>query len=93
MQPTDWGGDIEMIEVSAIKHQNLDTLLETVLLQADIMDLKASPTRRASGVVLEAKLDKGRGFSWNNFGSTGNFNCWRSIYCWTVSWKSQGYVF
>ncbi len=61
VQPIDWGGDTEMVEVSAKKRQNLDTLLETVLLQADIMDLKASPTRRASGVVLEAKLDKGRG--------------------------------
>lgn len=61
LQPQDWGGDTEMIEVSAKQRQNLDALLETVLLQADIMDLKASPTRRASGVVLEAKLDKGRG--------------------------------
>ncbi|MDQ3801118.1 MAG: translation initiation factor IF-2 [Acidobacteriota bacterium] len=61
LQPQDWGGDTEMIPVSAKKRQNLDTLLETVLLQADIMELKASPTRRASGVVLEAKLDKGRG--------------------------------
>ncbi len=61
LQPLDWGGDIEMIPVSAKKRENIDTLLETVLLQADIMDLKASPTRRASGVVLEAKLDKGRG--------------------------------
>jgi translation initiation factor IF-2 len=61
LQPTDWGGDIEMVPVSARQHENLDTLLETVLLQADILDLKASPTRRASGVVLEAKLDKGRG--------------------------------
>src|SRR5690606_35499428 len=61
LQPTDWGGDIEMVPVSAKKRDNLDTLLETVLLQADILDLKASPTRRASGVVLEAKLDKGRG--------------------------------
>ncbi|MGI8544221.1 MAG: translation initiation factor IF-2, partial [Aridibacter sp.] len=61
LQPTDWGGDTEMIEVSAKNRTNLDILLETVLLQADIMDLKASPTRRASGVVLEAKLDKGRG--------------------------------
>ena len=61
LQPVDWGGDIEMVPVSAKKHENLDTLLETVLLQADILDLKASPTRRASGVVLEAKLDKGRG--------------------------------
>lgn len=61
LQPVDWGGDIEMIPVSAKKKENLDTLLETALLQADIMDLKASPTRLASGVVLEAKLDKGRG--------------------------------
>jgi translation initiation factor IF-2 len=61
LQPIEWGGDIEMVPVSAKKKENLDTLLETVLLQTDIMDLKASPTRRASGVVLEAKLDKGRG--------------------------------
>ncbi len=61
VQPLDWGGDVEMVPVSAKKKENLDTLLETVLLQADIMELRASPTRRASGVVLEAKLDKGRG--------------------------------
>lgn len=61
LQPVDWGGNVEMVPVSAKKRENLDTLLETVLLQADILDLKASPTRRASGVVLEAKLDKGRG--------------------------------
>jgi len=61
LQPVEWGGDIEMVEVSAKNRTNLDTLLETVLLQADILDLKASPTRRASGVVLEAKLDRGRG--------------------------------
>ncbi|MFN0280177.1 MAG: translation initiation factor IF-2 [Pyrinomonadaceae bacterium] len=61
LQPVDWGGDIEMVPVSAKKHENLKTLLDTVLLQADILELKASPTRRASGVVLEAKLDKGRG--------------------------------
>jgi translation initiation factor IF-2 len=61
LQPVDWGGDIEMVPVSAKKREGLDTLLETVLLQADMLELKASPTRRASGVVLEAKLDKGRG--------------------------------
>jgi len=61
LQPVDWGGDVEMVPVSAKKREGLDTLLETVLLQADILALKASPTRRASGVVLEAKLDKGRG--------------------------------
>ncbi len=61
LNPVEWGGDIEMIPVSAIKGENLDTLLETVLLSADILELKASPTRQASGLVLEAKLDKGRG--------------------------------
>jgi translation initiation factor IF-2 len=61
LQPVDWGGETEMVPVSAKNREGLDTLLETVLLQADILDLKASPTRRASGVVLEAKLDKGRG--------------------------------
>lgn len=61
LQPIDWGGDVEMVPVSAKKRENLDTLLETVLLTSDILELKASPTRLASGVVLEAKLDKGRG--------------------------------
>lgn len=61
LQPIDWGGDVEMVPVSAKTGQGLDTLLETVLLQADILELRASPTRRAAGVVLEAKLDKGRG--------------------------------
>ena len=61
LQPVDWGGDTEMVAVSAKKREGLTTLLDTVLLQADILELKASPTRRASGVVLEAKLDKGRG--------------------------------
>jgi translation initiation factor IF-2 len=61
VQPVDWGGDVEMVPVSAKTREGLDTLLETVLLQADILELRASPTRRAAGVVLEAKLDKGRG--------------------------------
>ena len=61
LNPSDWGGDIEMVPVSAIKKENLDTLLEIVLLSTDLLELKASPTRQASGVVLEAKLDKGRG--------------------------------
>jgi translation initiation factor IF-2 len=50
-----------MVQVSAKKRQNLDTLLETILLTSDILNLRASPTRLASGVVLEAKLDRGRG--------------------------------
>jgi translation initiation factor IF-2 len=50
-----------MVEVSARQKQNLDTLLETILLTADILELKASPTRLAAGVVLEAEIDRGRG--------------------------------
>ncbi|HEX8162579.1 MAG TPA: translation initiation factor IF-2 [Pyrinomonadaceae bacterium] len=61
LNPVEWGGDTEMVEVSAKQRKNLDTLLETVLLTTDILNLKASPTRLASGVVLEAKLDRGRG--------------------------------
>lgn len=61
LQPIEWGGDIEMVQVSAKQKQNIDSLLETILLTSDILDLKASPTRLASGVVLEAKLDRGRG--------------------------------
>jgi translation initiation factor IF-2 len=61
LQPVEWGGTTEMVEVSARQKQNLDTLLETILLTADILELKASPTRRAAGVVLEAEIDRGRG--------------------------------
>ncbi|MCA1617952.1 MAG: translation initiation factor IF-2 [Acidobacteria bacterium] len=63
LQPIEWGGEntTEMVPVSAKKRENLDTLLETILLTADILNLKASRTRLASGVVLEAKLDRGRG--------------------------------
>ncbi|HEY0379181.1 MAG TPA: translation initiation factor IF-2 [Pyrinomonadaceae bacterium] len=61
LQPVEWGGETEMVQVSAKRRENLDTLLETILLTADILNLKASPTRLASGVVLEAKLDRGRG--------------------------------
>jgi translation initiation factor IF-2 len=61
LSPLEWGGETEMVQVSAKKRQNLDTLLETILLTSDILNLRASSTRLASGVVLEAKLDRGRG--------------------------------
>lgn len=61
LSPIEWGGETEMVLVSAKKRQNLETLLETILLTSDILTLRASPTRLASGVVLEAKLDRGRG--------------------------------
>ena len=55
------GGDTLDVEVSAMKGTNLDKLLETILLQAEVLDLKANPNREASGLVVEAQLDKGRG--------------------------------
>ena len=57
----DWGGDTIVVPVSAKKNINLDTLLEMVLLQADVLELKANPNRLAKGTVIEAKLDKARG--------------------------------
>jgi len=57
----DWGGDVVMVPVSATTHENVDTLLEMVLLVADIQNLKANPTRPGIGSVLEAELDRGRG--------------------------------
>ena len=59
--PEDWGGTTVMVPVSAKKRQNLDQLLEMILLSTDILELKANPKRNASGAVLEAKLDRGRG--------------------------------
>lgn len=55
------GGDILEVEVSATKKINLDKLLETILLQSEILDLKANPNRTADGVVIESSLDKGKG--------------------------------
>ncbi len=61
LTPEEWGGDTVQVEVSAKQRKNLDLLLEMILLVADMQSLKANPSRLASGTVLEAKLDRGRG--------------------------------
>jgi len=61
LQAVDWGGTIEMVPVSAKTGTGIDALLDTVLLEADIKDLKANKNRRASGVVIESQLSRGRG--------------------------------
>jgi translation initiation factor IF-2 len=61
LTPEEWGGQTVMVEVSAKKKQNLELLLEMILLVTEMSELKANPKRNASGTVLEAKLDKGRG--------------------------------
>ncbi|MDE5589454.1 MAG: translation initiation factor IF-2 [Acetatifactor sp.] len=58
---TDWGGSTEFVPVSAKSGEGIENLLETILLTADILELKANPSRRARGLVIEAELDKGRG--------------------------------
>ncbi len=58
---TDWGGTTEFVPVSAKSGEGIENLLETILLTADILELKANPERRARGLVIEAELDKGRG--------------------------------
>ena len=59
--PEDFGGDVICVDVSATKGTGIPKLLEMIQLQAEVLELRADPTRRASGVVLEAQLDKGRG--------------------------------
>ncbi len=59
--PEAWGGETIYVEVSAKKKINLETLLEMILLQADVLELKANPNKSARGTIIEAKLDKGRG--------------------------------
>jgi translation initiation factor IF-2 len=61
VQTESLGGDILEVEVSATKKMNLDKLLEAILLQSEVLELKANPDRDAEGIVVEAKLDKGRG--------------------------------
>ncbi len=59
--PEEWGGDVICVPVSALTGMGIDDLLENLLLVADMKELKANPNRRAKGLVLEAKLDRGRG--------------------------------
>ena len=59
--PEDWGGDTICVPVSALTGEGIDSLLESVLLVSEMRDLKANPARRAKGIVIEARLDKGRG--------------------------------
>ena len=59
--PEDWGGDVICVPVSALTKMGIEDLLENILLVAEVKELKANPKRRAKGIVIEAKLDKGRG--------------------------------
>ncbi|KAI7737081.1 hypothetical protein M8C21_027311 [Ambrosia artemisiifolia] len=60
-QPEDWGGDVPMVQISALTGKNVDDLLETTMLVAELQELKANPDRNAKGTVIEAGLDKAKG--------------------------------
>ena len=61
LQPVEWGGDVDFVDVSARTRDGLDGLLDTIVAQAEIMELRANPEAAASGTVIESKLDPGRG--------------------------------
>ena len=61
MTPVDWGGDVEFIGVSALTGQGIDDLLENILIQSEMLELKADPTAKVKGAVVESLLEKGRG--------------------------------
>ncbi|MCF7923902.1 MAG: translation initiation factor IF-2 [Candidatus Izimaplasma sp.] len=59
--PDDWGGEVPFVEISALKNEGIDDLLETIQVVSEMKELKANPNREAYGTVIEARLDKGRG--------------------------------
>jgi translation initiation factor IF-2 len=61
LQPVEWSGDVDFVDVSAKTRQGLEELLDTIVAQADLMELRANPDAAASGTVIESKLDPGRG--------------------------------
>jgi translation initiation factor IF-2 len=81
LAPEDWGGETVCVEVSAETGAGIDHLLEMILLQADILDLKASPKRRAEGFVVEARMEPGMGPSATMLISTGTLKVGDPIVC------------
>ncbi len=85
--PEDWGGETIFVHVSALKKQGLQELLEMVLLVAEMAELKSNPTKKAQGVVIEAKLDKGRGVVTTVLVSDGSLRVGDPIICGNISGK------
>ena len=85
--PEDWGGSTVFAEVSAKTKEGIDNLLELILLTADILELKANPKRKARGLVLEAKLDKGKGPVANILVQKGTLHVGDYIACGAASGK------
>jgi translation initiation factor IF-2 len=90
--PSEWGGDTEFVDVSAKSNTNLDGLLETVLIVADLAELKGDPTGRARGSVLEAHLDKGRGPVATVLVQKGTLRVGHALVCGTTHCKVRAMV-
>ncbi|MBN2795884.1 MAG: translation initiation factor IF-2 [Clostridia bacterium] len=77
----DWGGDVISVEVSALKKINIEGLLEMILLQAEVLELKANANRHATGTIIDAKVDKGRGIVTTLLIQNGTLKIGDSIVC------------
>ncbi|MBS4022417.1 MAG: translation initiation factor IF-2 [Dethiobacter sp.] len=90
--PEEWGGDTVFVHVSALKRQGLDTLLEMILLVAELLELKANPNKPATGIVVEAKLEKGRGPVATVLIQNGTLQVGDPVICGTISGKVRAMV-
>ena len=88
----DWGGDVISVPVSALKKEGIDTLLEMILLVAEVEELKANPNKRAIGTVVEAELDKGRGPVATILVQGGTLNIGDPIVCGSASGKVRAMI-
>ncbi len=79
--PEDYGGDVQCVEVSAVEKTGLDKLIESIQLQAELLELKANPNRSAQGAVIEARLDRGRGVVATALIQNGTLNVGEIIVC------------
>ncbi len=90
--PVEWGGEYEFINVSAHTGEGIDDLLETILLQAEIMELKADPTRKAKAIVLESSVQKGLGAVANIIVKNGSLNVGDVVVCGTTHGRVRSLI-
>ena len=88
--PEEWGGDIICVPISAKQHKNIDSLLEMILLVADMKDLKSNPKKQAKGTVIEARLDKNTGITASLLVQRGTLNIGDTIVVGSVIGKIRG---
>ena len=72
----DWGGKVQSQDISALKGTGVEELLEKIMLEAELLELKANPDKLASGSVIEARLDKGKGYITTLLVQNGNLLVW-----------------